>query len=48
MAWNYRFDKGCPSGFGQAGIEGLSGVHDVALKDDKTALGRTFVLTAGL
>ena len=50
VAWNYRFDTKCPSGFGQAGIEAQSGVQEFDLDKDgkKKALGRAFVLTAGL
>ena len=54
VAWNYRFDKGCPSGFGNAGVEGISGVNELELSDAKKGakakkgLCRAFALTAGL
>jgi hypothetical protein len=46
-AYDFRFDKECPSGFGQAGIEVASGIITI-LEAKHEKLARVFKLTPGL
>lgn len=46
-AWDFRFDKSCPSGFGQAGIDAVSGASTIKV-GNKSEVARQFVLTPGL